>query len=350
VSFDLKDYRDLDHGYAATIHKTQAVTVDRTHALVTPGMDRHGAYVVLSRHRDGVDMHYGRDDFRDESRLVRTLSRERAKDMASDYEPAQQFAERRGISFGERIAEIVRAVPEKARGIFDSFGPKNPAQAERDIFADFKPTAQLDAPARDLATWHQPSNEPMRTGGLRGAVERYARALDSIEQTHAQDLQAMPHQRAALDRARDALDAIRPEASTDLNSAFRGNPELVREASAGRGGAAVKAMQLETEIRIDPFQRADRFVEDWQQLQRRHETLVRDGNMRGAKSAAQAMHGMAKSLERDPQLESVLSGRDRRDLGLEVGKQMRRSLSHDLAASIPFDHGRDISRALGMSR
>jgi hypothetical protein len=54
----------------------------------------------------------------------------------------------------------------------------------------------------------------------------------------------MPHQRAALDRARDALDTIRPEASTDLNSAFRGSPELLREASAGRGGAAVKAMQL----------------------------------------------------------------------------------------------------------
>jgi hypothetical protein len=85
-------------------------------------------------------------------------------------------------------------------------------------------------------------------------------------------------------------------------------------------------------------------------LQHHHEALVRDGNVRGAKSAAQAMHGMAKSLERDPQLESVLSGRDRRDLGLEVGKHMHRSLSHDLAASIPFDHGHDISRDLGMSR
>lgn len=82
VSFDPKDYRDLDHGYAATINKTQAVTVDRTHALATPGMDRHSSYVVLTRHRDGVDMHYGRDDFRGESRLVRTLSRERAKNMA----------------------------------------------------------------------------------------------------------------------------------------------------------------------------------------------------------------------------------------------------------------------------
>src|SRR3546814_15050743 len=62
---------------AATIHKSQGVTVDRAHALATPGMDRHSAYVALSRHRDGVQLHYGRDDFGDDRRLVRTPSRER---------------------------------------------------------------------------------------------------------------------------------------------------------------------------------------------------------------------------------------------------------------------------------
>ena len=55
-------YAAVDHGYAATIHKSQGVTVDRTHVLATPGMDRHAAYVALSRHRDGVQLHYGHDD------------------------------------------------------------------------------------------------------------------------------------------------------------------------------------------------------------------------------------------------------------------------------------------------
>jgi len=89
------------------------MTVDRAHVLATPGMDAHGSYVALSRHRDGVDLHYGRDDFASQDRLVRTLSRDRAKDMASDYEradPAQNYAERRGITFRERLAEIVRRV------------------------------------------------------------------------------------------------------------------------------------------------------------------------------------------------------------------------------------------------
>ena len=93
VRFDLKDYNRIDHGYAATIHKAQGMTVDRAHVLATPGMDAHGSYVALSRHRDGMDLHYGRDDFASQDRLVRTLSRDRAKDMASDYEqPIQRKA------------------------------------------------------------------------------------------------------------------------------------------------------------------------------------------------------------------------------------------------------------------
>jgi ATP-dependent exoDNAse (exonuclease V) alpha subunit len=82
VRFDLKDYNRIDYGYAATIHKAQGMTVDRTHVLATPGMDAHGSYVALSRHRDGMDLHYGGDDFANQDRLVRTLSRDRAKDIA----------------------------------------------------------------------------------------------------------------------------------------------------------------------------------------------------------------------------------------------------------------------------
>ena len=143
VRFDLKDYNQIDHGYAATIHKAQGMTVDRTHVLATPGMDAHSSYVALSRHRDGVDLHYGRDDFADQDRLVRTLSRDRAKDMASDYEradPAQSYAERRGITFRERVAEIVRkVVPEKVRDMFDGLrspgdvpGPDGGRRPERE--------------------------------------------------------------------------------------------------------------------------------------------------------------------------------------------------------------------------
>ena len=85
VDIDLKTYAHVDHGYAATIHKAQGMTVDHSHLLATPGLDAHGAYVALSRHRHGTVLHYGRDDFDSETALRRTLARERPKDMALDY-------------------------------------------------------------------------------------------------------------------------------------------------------------------------------------------------------------------------------------------------------------------------
>src|SRR3546814_11871503 len=70
IAFDLKDYAHIDHGYAATIHKSQGVTVDKAHVLATPGMDRHLAYVALLLHRVGVQLHYGRAAFAAHSHLT----------------------------------------------------------------------------------------------------------------------------------------------------------------------------------------------------------------------------------------------------------------------------------------
>jgi len=101
VTFYVQDYAHLDHGYAATVHKAQGVTVDRAHVLATPHMDRHAAYVGLTRHRDGVALHYAAEDFADAARLARSLGRERAKDTTLDYgeeeDLVRRYAERRGL-------------------------------------------------------------------------------------------------------------------------------------------------------------------------------------------------------------------------------------------------------------
>jgi hypothetical protein len=64
------------------------MTVDRTHVLATPGMDAHGSYVALSPPRRHGPALWPRR-LRHQDKLVNTLSRDRAKDMATDYEPAQ---------------------------------------------------------------------------------------------------------------------------------------------------------------------------------------------------------------------------------------------------------------------
>jgi Ti-type conjugative transfer relaxase TraA len=318
VAFDTKDYAHIDHGYAATIHKAQGMTVDRTHVLATPGMDSHGAYVALSRHRERVDLHYGRDDFADQSKLVRTLSRERGKDMASDYSPEQRFAERRGITFRQRIVEIARELPQRAKSIFTNFRPQ---------------TQKLETlPAEQ----HGLSNQ-------RRAVERFARAADDMAKMREQGLPVLPHQRDALDKAGKTLDTIRPHASADLASAFQRQPELTREAADGRSQGAIRAMQLESEIRVDPVQRADRFVNDWQRLGQARAAMQQGGNDNGAGRIAGRMADMAKGLERDPQVESLLRNRTR-ELGL--GKDIGRDLSRDLAASVSFERTRSIGMSL----
>src|SRR3546814_13996383 len=80
---------------------------------------------------------------------------------------------------------------------------------ERSMFADFRPTPRSHEPDRSDGLARDA--QPMRAAGVRGAVERYAKALDAVQQTRAQGLEAMPHQRVALDRARESLDAIRSD-------------------------------------------------------------------------------------------------------------------------------------------
>ncbi|AIA31561.1 MobF family relaxase [Leptospirillum ferriphilum] len=53
ITFDPRDYAQIDYGYAITIHKSQGETVDFSSNLVT-GMGLSALYVQLTRHRDGT--------------------------------------------------------------------------------------------------------------------------------------------------------------------------------------------------------------------------------------------------------------------------------------------------------
>ncbi len=181
VAFDIKDYSHVDHGYAATVHKAQGVTVDRVHVLATPGLDRHAAYVALSRHRDSVELHYGQDDFKDRSKLVRALSRERGKDMASDY---------------GREAPLPGATPSAS------------APASRPLLPD-----------------REGSNP------LGPAVQRTVRIVAQMMDQQRRGGAELPHQRAELDAAARALNALRPEAFARLTAGVHAG----HAASAGRG-------------------------------------------------------------------------------------------------------------------
>ncbi|MFN3435143.1 MAG: Ti-type conjugative transfer relaxase TraA [Sphingomonas sp.] len=323
VAFDTRDYAHVDHGYAATFHKSQGVTVDRAHVLATPGMDRHSAYVGMSRHRDDVQLHYGRDDFADQRQLVRALSRERGKDMAGDYarpeqDQAHAFADRREIRFPELARQVVEKVRDKARGMFDGFRPK-------------LATEKATSPERVAA------DRPLASSQVR-AIERYGRAAADIGRMRDKGLPVLAHQEQALAKAGDALDQVRPHGARDLASAIERDPRLIEQAAGGNTGGAARAMAEEQRVRLDPEARAGRFVEAWKAMQRDRAALERAGDRAGAERMRGNMAKVAGAIGRDPQLESALRRRAP-ELALKLEKD--RAIGDALAKSLGPDRERD---------
>jgi len=90
ISFSLEQYNNIDHGYAATIHKAQGVTVDRSYILASKHLDSHATYVGMSRHREQADLFWSKEEFENQIDLNYALSRDRSKDTTLDYNPYKE--------------------------------------------------------------------------------------------------------------------------------------------------------------------------------------------------------------------------------------------------------------------
>ncbi|MFT8328123.1 Ti-type conjugative transfer relaxase TraA [Gluconobacter oxydans] len=357
VSVSVADYDALDHGYAATIHKSQGVTVDRAHVLATGSMDRHGAYVALSRHRESVSIHWGRDDVGDLDGLVRRLSRERLKDTTLDYPHVRDwdagFARRRGLHVPESEIVVERekaasgpqkdrqteavSTPEPApaqqkRGMFDGLDLSvRPGRrtAEKDVSAGMDAGAgkgesgiEREAPASLFAGLRLPrvQREQVPAGldgfipgsdPLQQAVERYARAWVDAERMVRQELPVLEHQKKALFEAGRDLERVRRGGEADLRAALKHQPEI-RQALYGLEGPArarklVEGLEHEDRVRKSPDLRAARFVKAWDGLSREQQGVA------------------LKELKRDAQLESILREKSR-ELGIRKGSMLDHGL------------------------
>jgi hypothetical protein len=273
----------------------QGVTVDRVHVLATPGLDRHAAYVALSRHRDSVDLHYGRDDFSDQRSLTKALSRERGKDMTADY-PAPESAP-------------ARRIPDNR-------------------FAGLKLGVMPEVP--ELNPFER-------------AVIRVACSVADIMRIRTQGYAELPHQRSALDKAVAEMETLCPGVKRDLQAVFNADRTTIDEAASGRPQRAIRAMVLQAEMCADPARRAEQFVARWNTLQKRSDRAYVAGDMAGRKAIQSEMAGMAKSLERDPQMESILAVR-KAQLGITIDTGRR------LGAELAYNHGIDLGRGRGLGR
>ena len=96
-------------------------------------------------------------------------------------------------------------------------------------------------------------------------------------------------------------------------------------------------MALEAELRTDTADRADQFVALWARLQMQSERAYVSGDVEGRKAIQTQMAGMARSLERDPQMESILAAR-KAQLGIAIETGRR------LGAELAFNNGIDWGR------
>ncbi len=300
VALDIRDYPHLDHGYAATIHKAQGTTVDRTYVLASPHFDRHSSYVALSRHRQSAALFYGLEDFQPawkpdvdpRENFKATLARARPKDLAHDY--------------------LERA-------------------EDSEFFAHRPPPDRERAPA--LRT-------PARGSGEHQSLDRYARAWTDAARMRDQGLPVLLHQSLELKAAAREFAQVLPEGLRDLRGALQHDPEI-REAMMHLRGedrldALMAGMERERQIREDPQRLARRTVLLWRQLEEERAALsdADDPHLRRRLEAklSSAIH----ELKRDPQLESLLRNQQRQ-LGIGPGSH----LDHVI-------HSRTIEQALTM--
>jgi Ti-type conjugative transfer relaxase TraA len=112
IEIDQRAYRNLDHGYATTIHKSQGATVDRVKVLASLSLNRHLTYVAMTRHREDVTLYYGKRSFAMAGGLTKILSRREAKETTLDYSggrfyaQALSFANSRGLHL-MRVAHTI---------------------------------------------------------------------------------------------------------------------------------------------------------------------------------------------------------------------------------------------------
>ena len=106
--------RNVDHGYATTIHKSQGATVDRVLVLASLSLNRHLTYVAMTRHREDVALYYGKRSFAMAGGLSKVLQRRDAKETTLDYSggrfyaQALSFANSRGLHLVRMARTLVR--------------------------------------------------------------------------------------------------------------------------------------------------------------------------------------------------------------------------------------------------
>lgn len=120
VSFSTDEYNRFQLGYAATVHKSQGMTVDNTYVLGTPHFDRHTSYVALSRHKDNVRLYTSQKDFKTKEHLFGALNKRGDKLSTLDFENVQPEKVKDQKAPKQNLLKLRDQYFERSRDMFKS--------------------------------------------------------------------------------------------------------------------------------------------------------------------------------------------------------------------------------------
>ncbi|UDF33317.1 UNVERIFIED_ORG: Ti-type conjugative transfer relaxase TraA (plasmid) [Roseateles sp. XES5] len=280
-----------------------------------------------------------------EDRAPRSSQKVRA-DLAQDLraDPREDLA-------GENGPQIDQQAEKQRRGMFSglklSARPQSSQERGEPSRAEQRPEREgslRPAPAQDRL-----AERARRQSPLEAAVDRYARAYQSIDQHQREGLPVLDMQRQEMRAAGQQLDQVRDGMKDLMRSTLQNDPATARAMTelSGRERVAqvIEGMKHENAALQDPNVRAERFVNRWQELQGQRRELRGWQHDEARGKVENQMSGLAKSLERDPQAESIVRNRSR-ELG--IGHELRREQSIARALQEEMSRGQHLSRGIGM--
>ena len=276
-----------------------------------------------------------------EGHAARSLQKIR-EDLAQDLRAAS------GADQGEDRAERPpEAAAPRRRSMFDGLR-LNAGSKVRSAEAD------PGRPERERGLRQASAPDPLaarlrQLSPLEAAVDRYARAFQSIVEHRQEGLPVLDMQQKELRGAGQQLDQVSTGMKDLMRSTLQHDPQVTRAIAdlSGRERVAhvIAGMRRENAALADPHVRAERFLDRWQALQGQRRELHGWQNNEARGKVESQLNGMAQSLERDPQVESILRNRER-ELGL--GRELERGESIARALQDDMERGHRHSRGHGL--
>ena len=397
VAFRASTYHNVDWGYAATVHKNQGTTVDRTFVLATPSMDHSLSYVAMSRYRDQATLYAAKEDFVNHAQLVATLGRvrektttldpktpegaraavaafaaSRAADTAADVAPAfaakvalvKAWVAESSRQLGEVWGKVERAIGAARERVSPTQGDVPKTQTTAMVAATAAPVANIlddsalvTAPQRGLEPKPAPKpksksifdgfrpaarptlalSTPPEDTRLADALGTYLELRATHEALRITNTKPAVFEVTAFKKAAKVLDEALPHTVALFQSALRHDPKLEASLADLSGPPLVRAvvdgLRREHRALRDPDVRAARFVDRWNKDARGF-NFNSQARSQAPPEVVQTVRNLVAALAKDPAAQAALHAHPDRFKLIENGALARATTQPNVAQAL----------------